>query len=76
MAPTVGSSKPRPRLSPDERIASRITRVGRFRAIDPRRGRPLPTLSKVLAFIGWAVLLEESFRRSRRAARGPAATTG
>ncbi len=73
---SVAAGRRAPRLGPDERIASRITRVGRFRAIDPRRGRPLPTLSKVLAFVGWAVLLEESFRRSRRAARGPAATTG
>jgi len=53
-----------PRLGPDERIAAHMTRVGRFRRIDPTRGRPLPRLVRVLAVLGWAALLGESFRRA------------
>jgi hypothetical protein len=56
-----------PRLGPDELIAGHITRVGRFRKINPAKGRRLPHFSRVLGFIGWAVLVEESFRRARKA---------
>jgi hypothetical protein len=64
----VSGAPPRraPRLRPDERIASRITRLGRFRRIDPRRGRPLPSLSAVIGVALWGVLVEEAFRRARR----------
>lgn len=59
-----------PHLRPDERLAGRITRIGRFARIDPRRGRPPPSFSSLLAFTAWAVLLEESFRRAVKAHRG------
>lgn len=42
---TEGDSAPprrAPRLRPDERIAPHITRRGRFRRIDPAKGRKLP----------------------------------
>ena len=58
-----------PRLGPGELLATRITRLGRFRRIDPRRTKPLPRLSALIAVGAWAVLLEESFRRSFRRAR-------
>ena len=56
-----------PRLGPDELIASHFTRVGRFRKIDPTKPRKLPSVSRVLGAVGWAVLLEESVRRARKA---------
>lgn len=58
-----------PRLGPDEFIAPHITRVGRFRKINPLKPRVLPSFSKFLGVIGWAVLLEESLRRARKAAK-------
>jgi hypothetical protein len=61
-----------PRLGPDESIAHHFTRTGRFRRINPRRGRPLPGVAKLVGAIGWAVLLEESLRRARKASRGGA----
>lgn len=53
-----------PRLRPEQRLAPYMTRHGRFRAINPGRGRPLPKLVKVLATLGWGVLVAESFRRA------------
>jgi hypothetical protein len=61
-----------PRLGPDELIAPHITRLGRFRSINPTKARKLPGFSKVLGIVGWAVLVEESFRRARRAAKADA----
>ncbi|MGH8903989.1 MAG: hypothetical protein ACRDYA_20505 [Egibacteraceae bacterium] len=58
-----------PRLRPDERIAPHITRVGRFRRVDPLQARSLPSFAKVLGVLGWAVLLGESFRRAVSTAR-------
>ena len=58
-----------PRLSPDEFIAPHITRLGRFRKRNPLKARDLPSVSKVAGVIGWAVLLEECFRRARRSVR-------
>jgi len=58
-----------PRLRPDERIAPYITRIGRFRRVDPRQARSLPSLSQILGALGWAVLVGESFRRAMSAAR-------
>jgi hypothetical protein len=55
-----------PRLGSDQRLAPRITRLGRFRRIDPLRSRPLPRLPAILAGAAWALLLEESFRRARK----------
>lgn len=63
-------SRRAPRLGPDARIAPYITRHGRFRKIDPSRGRPLPSVAKLLGAVGWAVLLGESLRRAWKAARG------
>ena len=64
-----------PRLGPNEFIAPHITRLGRFRKINPLKVRKLPGFSKFLGVIGWAVLLEESIRRARKAESGdPAAT--
>jgi len=54
-----------PRLAPDERIAAHVTRVGRFRRLDPTKGRRLPSRWKQLARIGWGILMVESFRRAR-----------
>lgn len=64
-----------PRLGPDEFIAPHITRLGRFRKVNPLKPRKLPSFSKVLGVIGWAVLLEETVRRARKteALRKPAA---
>jgi hypothetical protein len=54
-----------PRLRPDQHLADAITRVGRFAAIDPLRGRRLPKLIHVLGVLGWVALTVESFRRAR-----------
>jgi len=59
-----------PHLGPQERLAPYVTRLGRFRALDPSRGRPLPGLPQVLAFLGWAALLALSFRRAGRVHAG------
>ena len=58
-----------PRLGPDEYIAKHITRVGRFRKINPLKPKKLPRVVHVLGVLGWAALLEESFRRARRVHR-------
>ncbi|MBW3602358.1 MAG: hypothetical protein KY434_06630 [Actinobacteria bacterium] len=44
-----------------------MTRVGRFRRVDPLRARPLPTPARVVAVLGWALLVGESLRRARAA---------
>jgi hypothetical protein len=54
-----------PRLRPDQHLADAITRVGRFAAIDPLKGRRLPKLIHVLGVLGWVALTVESFRRAR-----------
>ena len=56
-----------PRLGPDELIAPHFTRLGRFRAINPLKAKKLPKFSKFLGVVGWAVLVEESLRRARKA---------
>ena len=76
-----GSPVPRraPRLGPGASIAGHITRRGRFRAIDPRKGRPLPAVTHWFALAGWVLLVEESLRRGRatvRAAQAAAPVTG
>ena len=63
-APGPRGGRRAPRLGPDERIAAHITRTGRFRAVDPTKGRPLPGIVRVLGALGWVVLLGESFRRA------------
>ena len=55
-----------PRLSADELIAPHITRLGRFRKINPTKARPLPRFTQIVAFLGWVALVEEAFRRARR----------
>lgn len=65
-----------PRLGPDEFIASHITRRGRFRAINPLKPKPLPSFSKVLGVVGWAVLVEESIRRARKTVKGREGAVG
>ena len=67
------SGRRAPRLGPDELIAPHITRLGRFRAINPTKARKLPGFSKFLGVVGWAVLLEESYRRARKASATPPA---
>lgn len=62
-----------PRLAPDQRIAAHITRVGRFRSIDPGRPKRPPRVWALLGRIGWAVLVGESLRRAWRANRPDAA---
>lgn len=59
-----------PRLDADERIARHVTRVGRFRRIDPAEPRALPRVSRVIAGLAWAVLVGESLRRAYRQVRG------
>jgi hypothetical protein len=56
-----------PRLRPDQLLADSITRVGRFAKIDPRKGRDLPSLVRVVGVLAWAALMAESFRRARAA---------
>lgn len=68
---TVGPPRRAPRLGPDDRLASHLTRRGRFRKIDPRKARPLPKAARILATVGWAVLVEESLRRAYRSVRRP-----
>ena len=55
-----------PRLGPDELIAPHITRLGRFRTINPTKARPLPRFTQIVAVLGWVALIEETFRRARR----------
>ena len=62
-----------PRLGPDQLIAPHITRLGRFVQLDPRKPRPLPSFTKVLGVVGWAVFVEETLRRARRQVRQEAA---
>ncbi|HWH31501.1 MAG TPA: hypothetical protein VNU01_02390 [Egibacteraceae bacterium] len=63
-----------PRLGPDQRIAAHVTRVGRFRRIDPSKGRRGPSRWALLGRLGWAVLVAESLRRAwRRSATGDSA---
>ncbi len=63
-----------PRLRPDQYLTDSITRVGRFAKIDPRRGRDLPSLLKIVGALSWLGLVVESFRRAR-AAETPATET-
>lgn len=56
-----------PRLRPDQLLADSMTRVGRFARIDPKGGRDLPTLVRVVGAVAWAALIGESFRRAWRA---------
>ncbi|HVL98539.1 MAG TPA: hypothetical protein VM324_04520 [Egibacteraceae bacterium] len=58
-----------PRLGPEDRIAPHIARTGRFRKVDPLSPRELPPFSRLLAGIGWAILVEESLRRAYRSVR-------
>ncbi|HSJ44340.1 MAG TPA: hypothetical protein VK923_06640 [Euzebyales bacterium] len=62
-----------PRLRPDQHLADSITRVGRFAAIDPLKGRSLPKLVRVLGVVAWVALTVESFRRARASASGDTA---
>jgi hypothetical protein len=64
--PRVGVKQRAPRLRPDQLLADSLTRVGRFAGIDPRQGRRLPSLLKVLGVLSWLGLVVESFRRARR----------
>ena len=58
-----------PRLSPAQRIAPHITRVGRFRRLDPAKGTRPPSKWALLGRAGWAVLVEESLRRAWKRSR-------
>lgn len=62
-----GAVRRAPRLGADELIAAHFTRLGRFRAVNPLKPKKLPSFSKFLGVIGWAVLVEESMRRARKA---------
>ena len=58
-----------PRLGTDEYLAPYITRLGRFRKLDPRKARKLPSFTKAVGVLAWGVFVEETFRRARRAER-------
>ena len=58
-----------PRLTPDQLIAPHITRVGRFRKIDPTKPKPLPGCAKILGVLAWAGFVGEVARRAYRASR-------
>ena len=62
-----------PRLGPDQRIAGHVTRVGRFRRIDPSKGRQGPSRWALLGRLGWALLVAGSLRRAWRATQVPPA---
>lgn len=64
-----GTVRRAPRLAPHESIAPHITRVGRFRRVEPTVGRPLPTLMRVLGAVGWAMFLAVSGWRGYRRTR-------
>ncbi len=68
-APAGAGARRAPRLGPQTRIAPHITRRGRFRKVDPSKGRPLPSLAMLLGVVGWAALVAESLRRAWKAAR-------
>lgn len=59
-----------PRLRPDQYLADSITRVGRFAKVDPRKGRKLPSLVKVIGVLSWLGLTVEAFRRARAMGAG------
>jgi hypothetical protein len=61
-----------PKLGPDEFIAPHITRIGRFRKVNPLKPRPLPSFSRILGAVGWALFLEETLRRARKATKADA----
>ena len=61
-----------PRLGPDEFIAPHITRLGRFRKINPLKARKLPGIARVAGAVAWAVFLEETMRRARKASKADA----
>jgi hypothetical protein len=58
-----------PRLSAGEFIAPHMTRVGRFRKINPLKPRKLPAVSRILGAVAWAVFLEETVRRASKIAK-------
>ena len=70
------ASRRAPRLGPEEFIAAHMTRLGRFRKINPLKPRKLPSFSKFLGVIGWALLVEESLRRARKASAADAQPAG
>ncbi|HUH06418.1 MAG TPA: hypothetical protein VML96_01295 [Egibacteraceae bacterium] len=67
----LGARAPRraPRLRPDQRIGPYFTRLGRFRQIDPSKGRELPSLARGVGVLAWTLLLGESMRRAIRRGR-------
>ncbi len=71
-----GGTRRAPKLGPDEFIAPHITRLGRFRKVNPLKPRPLPSVSRVLGAVGWAVFLEETLRRARKASKMEDAASG
>ena len=67
VAGVVSGGRRAPRLRHDERLAPYLTRVGRFRRIDPTATGGIAWV-RLLGVLWWAALLEESFRRGRKAA--------
>lgn len=65
-----------PRLTPDQRIAGHVTRAGRFRRIDPGKGRRPPSFWALLGRLGWALLVVESLRRARSRTPAPGTPGG
>ena len=72
MAGTSKAKHRAPRLGPDEFLAPHITRLGRFRKVNPLKARKLPAFSRILGAVGWAVFLEETLRRARKASKNEA----
>lgn len=64
------AARPAPRLSPDERIAGLISRVGRFARIDPATPGTLPSWPQVAGVAAWAAFTAgcgvAAWRRHRR----------
>lgn len=55
-----------PRLGPHEYLAPYVTRRGRFRKLDPLRGRPRPSVPRILGVLGWAALVGGTLAKAIR----------
>lgn len=59
-----------PRWSPDRPLAERITRLGRFRRIDPGQPGKVWKLHRWAALAGWALLVAGAFAKAWRDSGG------
>ncbi len=65
-APRVVGDQPTPRWTPDRPLAERITRRGRFRAVDPRVPGSVWGVGRWLGVLLWAGILGGAYARAAR----------